>query len=49
MFPPDFNFEGLADLCNEPKIASNDALLTYHLVDYFLQLTSANFVSLHHY
>lgn len=49
MFPPDFNFDGLAELCNEPKIAANDALLTYHLVDYFLQLTSAHFVSFNHY
>lgn len=49
LFPPDFNFDSLAELCSKPEIACNEALLTYHLVDYFLQLTSQHFVSMQHY
>lgn len=49
MFPSDFNFEGLSELCNDPRRASNDALLTYHLIDYFLQVVGQYFVSLHDY
>lgn len=49
LFPPDFNFDPLTELCSQPEIASNDALLTYHMVDYFLQLTTQHFVTVQHY
>lgn len=45
MFPSEFNFDGLASMCNDPRIANNDTLLTYHLVDYFVQLIAQHFVS----
>ena len=49
MLPADYNFEELTELYNDPQVASNDALLTYHLVDYLIKVVNHYFISLNSY
>lgn len=38
MFPAEYDFSELARLYENPTITSTQAMLTYHLVKYFIQL-----------
>lgn len=49
MFPPEYDFTELAKLYENPKVMASQQLLVYHLVQYFIQLISENFVSIHSY
>lgn len=49
MFPPEFDFSELARLYDRPEVASNQTLLAHELVEYFIAVVSANFVSIHSY
>lgn len=49
MFPTEYDFSELASLYDNPKVTATQPLLTYHLVQYFIQVISENFVSIHSY
>lgn len=49
MFPAEYDFSDLAKLYENQTITSSQAMLTYNLVKYFIQLLSDNFISIHSY
>ncbi len=49
MFPAEYDFSELARLYENPTVTATQPLLTYHLVQYFIQIISENFVSIHSY
>jgi hypothetical protein len=49
MFPAEYDFSELAKIYDNQRITSSQAMLTYHLVKYFISLLSENFISIHSY
>ena len=49
MFPPDFDFAEVARIYEDHNLVLNPHLLTAQLVETFINLVMANFVSIHSY